>query len=179
MKDSEKEGYSDYARAKSSEMQNWEKDYRIRILKILRDKNIPLRLEAIPEIINATSFKVLSSEAEYKSHCPYFKEDSSKSCHPEIKDLNCFLCSCPNYDSGFIKISEKSNERILIGRCNAGSSRAEYHLSPLFKGIGFWDCSNCSVYHDPRSVENYLREHMTELQAQAKELGTKSSSEIQ
>jgi Zn-finger protein len=173
MNDDKKESYREYAQVKSREFQVWEADYRKRIFRILQDRGIPLTLETIPEIVEATSFRALSSNPRNKSHCTYFRCDPLKRCHPEIKDLNCFLCSCPDYDSGFIQISENGHGRISLGKCRANSKKGKYFFPEQFSGVGMWDCSDCTAYHHPQAVEKYLRIHMKELQEQAKELLSK------
>ncbi len=72
--------------------------------------------------------------------CPLFAKN--KRCH-DIKELNCYLCGCPNFifdDDGLEEIEGKK----LFSRCAIKSSSGKtietkngYHL----------DCSNCTVPH--------------------------------
>jgi Zn-finger protein len=174
MKQDKKEICIAYAGVKSAEMLSWEKNYREKILKILQEKDIPLTLETIPEIIEATSFRNLSSSPEYQQHCSCYRGDPPKPCHSGIRNLNCFLCSCPNYDSGFVQINGNGNDSVLVGRCRQESRKGRYFPHPAVL-IEMWDCSSCTAYHHPLAVEKYLREHMKELQKQDQVLSTSSS----
>ena len=167
MEEHQREAYLAYAKSKSNEMQKWARDYRARILKILKDKDISLTLESIPQIIQATSFVSLSIDPKYTQHCSScYSTNPPKPCHLGIENLNCLLCSCPNYDSSFVEIKENGSERIFVGRCKRESSSGKYFFSQKSPGIGVWDCSDCLGYHNPKEVESYLREHIDELQKQ-------------
>lgn len=76
-------------------LKKWELEYRKRILKDIQKLGLELTLENIPRIIQETSYK--TRKQKYPDKCPYYQQEFS--CHPEIEDLNCFLCACPNYES--------------------------------------------------------------------------------
>ena len=129
-------------------LQKWEKSHRKEILKELKKAGIELTLENIPKIINQTSFKI--RKKKYPRKCPDYI--TNKSCHPEIKDLNCFLCACPNYQSD-----------LLEGGCKINSKKGKYHHHPNLPKGKVWDCSNCSINHTPKEVEKYLRKNISKL----------------
>ena len=123
-------------------LQKWEIKHKEKIQKELKKENIELTIENIPKIIEQTSFKIRSKKYPYE--CPYYQ--TKKSCHPEIKDLNCFLCACPNYESSKLE-----------GACKIQSKKGKfvYHQN-LPKGK-VWDCSDCTINHSQKEVEKYLR----------------------
>jgi len=122
-------------------LQKWEAEHKKRILQELKQSNIKLTLENIPKIIHETSFKIRSKK--YPDACPYYQ--SEHSCHPEIKDLNCFLCACPQYDSSKLE-----------GGCKINSKKGKYHKHQNLPKGKIWDCSDCNTYHTPISVKKYL-----------------------
>jgi Zn-finger protein len=122
----------------------------------LKKQGISFSLESIPEIIDATSFKAMMDNPN-ATPCPYYKD--KKPCHDRIKDFNCFLCSCPGYDAEFV--SEEGHS-LLVGKCRLNSRKGIYFQHPHFSEVKIWDCSNCSAFHHPKSVEKYLRGHMQE-----------------
>ena len=123
-------------------LQKWEQSHKQKILNELKKANLELTIENIPKIIKETSFKVRSKK--YPKECPYYQLEYS--CHQKIKDLNCFLCACPNYKS-----------ELLIGGCKINSRRGKFvHHSNLPKRK-VWDCSDCTINHTPKEVEKYLR----------------------
>ncbi len=126
-------------------LQKWEKQHKQEILKELQQANIRLTKENIPEIINETSFKTRSKK--HPNKCPYYSK--GESCHPEIKDLNCMLCACPNYMS-----------KTEIGGCKINSRFGKFHNHPSLPKGKVWDCSDCNKYHSPQSVEKFLRKHL-------------------
>ena len=122
-------------------LEKWEENFKNQILNEIKKERIKLTLKNIPKIIKQTSFEVRSKK--YPNKCPYYS--TNKSCHPEIKDLSCFLCSCPNYDS-----------KKLEGSCkiNSKNGKFTYH-SNLPKGK-VWDCSDCTINHSEKEVKRYL-----------------------
>ena len=97
-------------------LQSWERTHFQKIATELREAGIEISLENTNVIIEHTSFKQRSKRD--KSECPYYEQDEP--CH-DVKDLNCLLCPCPNYDS--------STER---GGCNISSNygcRSKGHMS--------------------------------------------------
>jgi len=123
-------------------LQSWEISHQNQILEELEKAGIKFSLENISQIIHKTSYNVRSKK--HPNKCPYYKTKSP--CHPEIKDLNCFLCACPNYES------EK-----LEGGCKINSKfgKIAYHKN-LPKG-SVWDCSSCTINHTPKEIKGYLR----------------------
>ena len=129
-------------------LQRWEEHHKKEILKELKQAGIELTIQNIPRIINETSFKVRSKK--YPEKCPYYKH--SYSCHPEIKDLNCFLCACPQY------ISESEQGGCKIDNING---KWQYHNHLPKRRV--WDCSDCKAYHHPKEVEKYLKDNIDNL----------------
>ena len=126
--------------------QRWEIEHRRKILTELAEANIPLTEENIPRIIKQTSFKIRSQN--YPEECPFYSQEQS--CHPEIKDLNCFLCACPNY------ISER-----LEGGCKINSKFGRIHKHENLPAGKIWDCSSCTINHSPKEIKNYLEANIT------------------
>jgi Zn-finger protein len=130
-----------------NKLQEWEKRENEKRLRELKRAGIILTLENIPGIVEFMSFR---KRSQREADCPYYNQ--GRSCHPEIKDLNCFLCACPQYES------EKQE-----GGCKIKSTKGFYIKSPISpKGI-YWDCSDCAAFHSPRSVEIYLRKNIEKL----------------
>jgi Zn-finger protein len=126
-------------------LQQWEKQYITSILNDIKKAGIKLIQENIPKIINETSFETRS--IKYPNKCPYYK--SKISCHPEIPDLNCFLCACPNYDSSK-----------LTGGCKINSNKGKFHFHKNLPQEKVWDCSDCPKYHSESEVKDYLTDNL-------------------
>ena len=130
-------------------MKKWEVKRTQTILKKLKQENILITLENIPKIIHKTSFAVRSKE--HLNECkPCY--NSGNPCH-EMKNLNCFLCNCPQYDSDYIS---KENNRYVMGKCKISSKFGEYTNGE----VGIWDCKDCKAYHHPKAVEVYIRNNL-------------------
>lgn len=129
-------------------LQQWENEHRKDILDSLKKAGIDLTLENIPEIIEETSFKTRSEK--YPEKCPYYQ--LGYSCHRVVSDLNCFLCACPNYESG-----------CLEGGCKINSPKGKFHVHPNLPMGRVWDCSACAVNHSPDEIKRYLIEHISDL----------------
>ena len=123
-------------------LQKWEIEHQKKIQKELKQTGIELTIENIPKIIKQTSFKVRSKE--HPNECPYYNQ--KKSCHPEIKDLSCFLCACPNYDSSKLE-----------GGCKINSKMGKYSFHKNLPMGKVWDCSDCIINHTPKEIKKYLR----------------------
>lgn len=123
-------------------LQKWELYHQKKILNELIEAGINLTLENIPKIIEETSFEIRSKK--YPNDCPYYH--LGKPCHPEIVNLNCFLCACPNYQS-----------ESLEGGCKINSKKGKFTYHPSLPKGKVWDCSNCTINHSPKEVEKYLR----------------------
>lgn len=132
-----------------NELEKWKEKHWKNVLNELKEASIELIEENIPKIIKETSFENRSKK--YKNKCPYYKLEYS--CHQEIKNLNCMLCACPEYNSD----SD-------VGGCNinSGNGRWTYH-EKLPKGK-VWDCSYCNKFHSPKEVEEFLKQKLNELQ---------------
>jgi len=78
---------------------------------------------------------MVKEEVEF---CPLYAKN--KKCH-DMKELNCYLCACPNF-----RFNEEGlgnyNEFKILSRCNI-------HNGKKFasKGVIHQDCSSCSVPH--------------------------------
>jgi len=116
-------------------LQEWKINHFKKIAKELKVAGIELKVENITKIIEKTSFKIRGQK--YPDECPYYLQE--KPCHPEIEDLNCLLCACPQYDS------ENSK-----GGCKINSKDGFLYHERI------WDCSNCSAYHKPEVVARFL-----------------------
>ncbi|MFA5855737.1 MAG: hypothetical protein WC867_00115 [Candidatus Pacearchaeota archaeon] len=150
-------------------IKSWGNARKNKILRILKKQGIQISLENIPEIIRQTSFysmdkkcSDINKDKECQSYCNLI--GSGKSCHPEIKDLNCFLCDCPNYDTEFLSNKTNSQDyQILIGRCLHKDNKGKYYFSKEFPRVGVWDCDICPINHDPLELEKYLRTNLQSL----------------
>ena len=129
-------------------LEKWEKYHFKNILKELKKENIELIPKNISKIINQTSFEVRSKK--YPNKCPYYKLKTP--CHPEVKNLNCFLCACPNYDSSTPE-----------GGCDINSKDGKYAYHKNLPMGRVWDCSDCSINHSPNEVKNYLTKNLDRL----------------
>jgi Zn-finger protein len=126
----------------------WERSHITNIFRELKEAGVKPTLENISPIIEQTSFRVRS--IKHPKKCPYYSEGIS--CHPEIKDLNCFLCACPQYLS-----------HSLEGGCKIGREKGKWvHHHALPKGR-VWDCSGCNDYHSPNEVRNYLIQNLAKI----------------
>jgi Zn-finger protein len=131
-------------------LEEWEILHRKTILEELNQAKIELIPENISRIIIETSFAVRSKKHSEK--CPYYSTGSS--CHPEIQELNCFLCACPNYES------DK-----LIGGCKINSKKGKFYEHQSLPEGKIWDCSDCSINHRPSEIRNYLTENIDKLKS--------------
>jgi len=130
-------------------LQNWENAHFKKILEELKQANIDLSIPNIPLIIQETSFAVRSKK--YPEQCPYYRK--THSCHPEVQDLNCFLCACPYYKSDSLE-----------GGCEINSNSGKWHSPyPYSSSNKVWDCSDCSIPHSPEFVEKWLRQNLDKL----------------
>jgi len=125
-------------------LKQWEQSHFRKIANELKQLNIPLTKENIPEIIQATNFQERSKRQP--DECPYYQQ--GKPCHP-IPNLNCLLCACPNYNSN----SE-------MGACRINSPQGKYHYHENLPKGKVWDCSNCQNNHTPNDVKTWLEENI-------------------
>ena len=95
-------------------------------------------------ILKEFSFRVRKNRN--KGECPCYLEN--KPCHGiSNKELNCFFCLCPEYDSDS-----------LIGGCKAnnpeGKGKWFEHKDLEHKKV--WDCSECCYPHKKENIKKYL-----------------------
>lgn len=82
--------------------------------------------------------------------CPLYKEN--KKCH-EIEELNCYLCSCPNFrfkDAGIKNIAEKR----VYSLCSIDSKDG---AQGVYGDSIHQDCSKCTIPHH----KNYVEQHFS------------------
>lgn len=131
-------------------------DYHLqKIILELKQSGIELTKENILRIIEESSFRVRSKK--YPLECPYYQADpvtgeQAHPCHPEVKELNCFLCACSEY---------KSSES--IGGCNINSNKGFFYMNRNLPFGKIWDCSKCPVPHSPEYVRSYLIKNIDEI----------------
>jgi len=139
-------------------LQDWEKLHWRRIIHHLKSEGIGLTRDNIDLIIERTTFRVMSKKYRNKKfenqpYCIWYDGHELRSCHPEIKDLSCLTCACPNYltdrDGGGCKINSKKGI--------------------MYKGE-VWDCSDCNHGHTPKFARRYLETHLDELRTLAESL---------
>ena len=91
------------------------------------------------EMIDYFDFdNMVKNEADF---CPLYKDN--KKCH-DIKELNCYLCACPNF-----RLSETKST------CNINSKDGGSIVSKKDAFI-HQDCSKCSVPHKKDYVKKYF-----------------------
>src|SRR3989344_6863908 len=93
-------------------------------------------------IIQRTSFAHRCKH--YLSECRHFYSTKTP-CHPQVKDLNCFLCPCPNY------VSES-----LEGGCKINSSRGKFTYNKDLPAGRVWDCTDCFLEPTLQEVGAYI-----------------------
>lgn len=135
--------------------QEWEQEHFRKILNELQEARIKLARENIPQIIHETSFQVRSKKfgRDDREGCAYY--DKGKPCHP-VQELNCLLCSCPNYES------DK-----LDGGCRINSRFGKMHYHKNLPLGRVWDCSDCTNAHSPEYVARWLDENIENLESMA------------
>lgn len=96
------------------------------------------------EIIEYFDYEnMVKNEADF---CPLYK--MGKKCH-DIKELNCYLCACPNFRYNDDGIGSYSSYKIL-SKCsiNNGTSKG-------IDGAIHQDCTKCTVPHH----RAYIKKH--------------------
>ena len=158
-------------------LEKWADTHIKRVLTELKQENISLTLQNIPQIIEATSFRRRS--VREPEECPCY--ENGKPCHPEVKDLNCFLCACPDYlqipqglsgqdlESQRILDSLNQNQK-LQGGCEINCELGKWYKNHNLQKGKIWDCSDCAVPHFPSYVQDYLKKNMDKLRAISDEL---------
>ncbi len=94
----------------------------------------------IQRIINEFDFE--NQKKKFPDKCPCYKEGK---CH-NIKELNCFLCYCPEYDNS-----------VKEGGCKINSSKGKWVFNEKLAKGKIWDCSDCDYPHKKEVIEKYLR----------------------
>jgi len=132
-------------------LENWENQHWRRIFHHLKSEGIALTRKNIPKIIKATSFQVMSRKYKGKkfeglAYCLWYDESPSRPCHPEIKDLNCLTCACPNYQT------DRNG-----GGCKINSKKGLMYKNQV------WDCSGCNFGHSPEYATRFLQDNLDSL----------------
>jgi len=130
-------------------LQVWEDKHFVEIVHELRLEKIDISYENILKIIEAMSFERRARRNPEK--CPYYQGPSLQSCH-NIKDLNCLLCACPNY-----------NSKELEGGCRINSKYGKWTYHPNLPAGRVFDCSDCKINHSKREIEKYLTKNLGKL----------------
>jgi len=98
------------------------------------------------EIINYFDFENMKEKEP--DFCPLYKQN--RKCH-DIKHLNCYLCSCPNFrfsDTGIKEIEHK----LQYSYCNINSKDGR---QGIYGHKIHQDCSRCQVPH----TREYVAKH--------------------
>jgi len=97
------------------------------------------------EIVEYFSFtNMVKTEPDF---CPLYKEN--KQCH-DMKDLNCYLCACPNF-----RVSSKKSYCDIKSK-DGGSIKAP-------DGFIHQDCSRCTVPHSKEYVKKHFSRDWLEI----------------
>ena len=130
-------------------LQIWEENHFIEVVRELKSEEIEISYENIPKIIEAMSFDKRSRRNP--EQCPYYRKNPPTPCH-KIKDLNCLLCACPNY-----------NSKSLIGGCKINSKKGNIYEDKNIPLGKVWDCSDCLINHSKKEVKKYLEKNLGKL----------------
>jgi len=126
----------------------WSQKHIQTILQELKQADIQLTPENIEKIIQQTNYSTRSQN--HPTACPVYLPNS-KPCHEDIKQLNCFLCACPNYTSQ------------LPCACKIDSTNGTYYQNPNIPGGEVWDCNRCITPHTQEFLRTYLENNMEQL----------------
>jgi len=137
------------------ELQDWEKRHWSNVFEELKEARISIVRENIGEIIKHMSFDLRSKRNPER--CTLYL--TGISCHPEVKDLNCLLCACPQYDS-----------TVEEGGCRINSGRGFSYTSVYNPSTHIWDCSKCAAYHRPDSIKLFLEKNIDKLRVMSENL---------
>ncbi|MFA6759640.1 MAG: hypothetical protein WCR69_01160 [Sulfuricurvum sp.] len=97
------------------------------------------------EIIDYFSYENMAkNEVDF---CPLYKE--GKKCH-DMKDLNCYLCGCPNFRYNDDGIGEYGSYKIL-SKCEVNNGRSIGRSGAIHQ-----DCSKCTVPHHKAYVSKHF-----------------------
>jgi hypothetical protein len=133
-------------------LQEWERQHWKWMQEELLELRLDLTEENIPRILE--EFRFSRRILRHPERCTLYppKNTTGKTCHENLRDPLCFLCSCPHYDSA------KPH-----GGCKIGSVRGFERHSKENPNIYYWDCNTCDVYHTPFSAGNYIKKHLKEI----------------
>lgn len=120
---------------------SWHKEHAKRHQAILK-KLSHLSDDEIVEYFSFTN--MVKSEPDF---CPLYKEN--KQCH-DMKDLNCYLCACPNF-----RVSSKKSYCAIDSK-DGGSIKAP-------DGFIHQDCSRCTVPHKKEYVKKHFSRDWLEI----------------
>lgn len=149
-------------------------DHLRKIVRELSEEGIIISLDNIPEIIEATSFRIRSERMKGRTHeeggCPCY--DTGKHCYDRnggVKEPNCFLCGCPEF---YVDLEKnpvtgcKLGKVYEIGIGGTGGYYLPYPKSP--DGL-IWSCERCPHPYKQEVVEDYIKkniEMLTRLQSE-------------
>ena len=91
--------------------------------------------------------------------CPLYKEN--KKCH-DMKELNCYLCACPNFrfnDKGI----DRYNNSLILSKCSINNGSKIAHNKAIHQ-----DCSSCSVPHHKKFIEKNFSLNWLEIMKDSK-----------
>ncbi|MBP7708379.1 hypothetical protein KA107_01740 [Candidatus Pacearchaeota archaeon] len=133
-------------------LKDWEiKRKRLVVQRVLQ-AGLDFTLENVPAIVREMSYKV--QREKNPGDCPLY---STKPCHGEVLDLNCFLCACPNY------LSEKKDEQgEFTGGCSVNCKSGKWIVNYPSPAGKVWSCEGCSGFHRGVVVEEYLKTHISQ-----------------
>lgn len=80
--------------------------------------------------------KMIINEVEF---CPLYKQN--KRCH-DMKELNCYLCACPNFRFDDNGLGSYNNHKVL-SKCDINNGEKLVTKT----GVIHHDCSSCEVPH--------------------------------
>jgi len=120
-----------------------------KIIQKLLDKNYSQ--EQIIEYFDFDNMK--QKEPEF---CPLYAKD--KKCH-DMKELNCYICACPNFRFNEEGLGEYDSHPIL-SKCaiNNGSTIASKKDGAIHQ-----NCTNCTVPHHKSFVEKHFSLDLKEI----------------
>lgn len=98
----------------------------------------------VERILSDFSFE--NRRKKHSEECPCYQQN--KPCHNiPIKELNCFLCYCPNYDT------ERAE-----GGCKIGNpeDKGKWFYHACHEKGRIWDCSDCGYPNRKEVVKKYL-----------------------
>jgi len=111
------------------------------------------------EVIRYFRFdNMVANEPEF---CPLYKEH--KKCH-NIKELNCYLCACPNFrfkDEGLKQIKNKT----LYSTCNIDSKDGTQYIS---EDAIHQNCAGCGVPHNEAYIKKVFKRDWFEIMQKVK-----------